>query len=312
MMFQRDYIRQSLGINLFFARIMKEHLIFISAAFVPNQLNLVEQADQLQNQYSHLLAETVALSNGVVDPGIIASGELVTQYTLDAERATEFLAGIPIDTGITEAELRLVGSPNGIDMPFLCQRVFNLNQRAIALTTSIIQFKEYILNNVRSCKLFTHNYPLLIEHIMREARLYRRLLCKLQSCHAIDLTQDILEQEAFWNQIMAEHSKFIRGLLDPTEEQLFDIANNFGNQFDQLTKEARKAHDDACSTQKVTEESLRATQDLRDFKAQGTQGLLLCEIQSVAFPLLGDHVLREANHYLRLLTIFKQHIGSPC
>ena len=80
MMFQRDYIRQSLGINLFFARIMKEHLIFISAAFVPNQLNLVEQADQLQNQYSHLLAETVALSNGVVDPGIIASGELVTQY----------------------------------------------------------------------------------------------------------------------------------------------------------------------------------------------------------------------------------------
>ena len=36
-------------------------------------------------------------------------------------------------------------------------------------------------------------------------------------------SKNALNQEAFWNRIMAEHSKFIRGLLDPTEV-LFNVA----------------------------------------------------------------------------------------
>ena len=42
---------------------------------------------------------------------------------------------------------------------------------------------------------------------------------------------------------MAEHSKFIRGLLDPTEDELINTANNFGNEFDKLTREAKEAMD---------------------------------------------------------------------
>ena len=110
MMFQRDYIRQSLGINLFCPN-HEGAFNFYFSSICTNQLNLVEQADQLQNQYSHLLAETVALSNGVVDPGIIASGELVTQYTLDAERATEFLAGIPSIRGLQKQNCDLWVAP---------------------------------------------------------------------------------------------------------------------------------------------------------------------------------------------------------
>lgn len=31
------------------------------------------------------------------------------------------------------------------------------------------------------------------------------------------------------------------------------------------------------------------------------RGLLDCKIRSIVLPLLGDHVVREANHYIRLL-----------
>ena len=55
---------------------------------------------------------------------------------------------------------------------------------------------------------------------------------------------------------------------------------------------------------KVTEDSLKATTEIRKFKAQGTQGLVECKIKSIIIPLLADHTLREANHYLRLLKIF--------
>lgn len=104
---------------------------------------------------------------------------------------------------------------------------------------------------------------------------------------------------------MAEHSKFIRGLLDPTENELINTANNFGNEFDKLTEEAIKAMDMTLPISQVTEDSLKATVKIKEFKQQGTKGLVECKIKSIIIPLLGDHTLREANHYLRLLKIFK-------
>ena len=34
----------------------------------------------------------------------------------------------------------------------------------------------------------------------------------------------------------------------------------------------------------------------------GAKGISGCKIRSVILPLLADHVLREANHYIRLLS----------
>ena len=150
------------------------------------------------------------------------------------------------------------------------------------------------------------NYPLLIDHILREAKLYHKLVQKLQNREDMNLEMEAYKQEAFWNRIMAEHSKFIRGLLDPTENELINTANNFGNEFDKLTKEAKEAMDKTIPISEVTDNSLKATIEISRFKAQGTQGLVNCKIKSIIIPLLGDHVLREANHYLRLLKIFKK------
>ena len=46
---------------------------------------------------------------------------------------------------------------------------------------------------------------------------------------------------------------------------------------------------------------LCSSEKYRDFKAAGTKGITGCSVRSVILPLLADHVLREANHYLRLL-----------
>ena len=51
----------------------------------------------------------------------------------------------------------------------------------------------------------------------------------------------------------------------------------------------------------LTRQTLAETVKYRDFKAAGTEGILQCRIASIILPLLADHVLREANHYLRLL-----------
>ena len=304
MLSDQDFVRQSLELNLFFLRIMKEHAFFIEAAFPCKDSAMIHHAEMLKNQLTMVLSEAVRLADGVLSRNFLAGGEIVTPYTLEAEELTEFYTDVSLNTDITRAELSLVGN----DYPHvhsLVDPVAQLNQQAIRVTQSLIDFKVTILNDVLRCRLFTLNYPLLIQHILREARLFVSMLERLQCRTMMDLTSEMIMQEAFWNRIMAEHAKFIRGLLDPTEVQLFNAADQFGHRFDILTAQAEALLHQIADLPAVTEESKQATINIRDFKRQGTEGLITCTIRSIILPLLGDHVLREANHYLRLLNVFQ-------
>lgn len=305
MLSSNDYIKQSLALHLFFGRIMKEHSFFLEAGFTSKDSQYTNQADAYRRAFDGMLNTAVSLSNGVVDQDILNAGEVITPYTLRAEQATIFYTGVPLATSITQAEANLHGGGMIAD-PALEQRVHALNEDAVRLVTGLIQFKTHVLTEVLSCRLFTVNYPLLIDHILREAKLYLATLQKLQSRAIINLEQEAYEQEVFWNRIMAEHSKFIRGLLDPTENDLIIKANDFGYEFDALTAEAIQAMNRTMPLGRVTADSIVATEKIRDFNTAGTQGLLDCKIKSIIIPLLGDHVLRESNHYLRLLHMFSR------
>lgn len=304
MLSNEDFVRQSLDLNLFFLRIMKEHSFFIEGGFTPANSDLARQADAFKQQYEALLKEAISFANGFISPDVASSGEIVTDFTLNAERATQFYTGISIDSSITMAELSLTKGVQQLNIQILVQRAADLNQRAIAVTQALINFKTLVLDSILGCRIFTFNYPLLIDHIRREAILFVELLTRLQNRVEVDIVRFAVEQESFWNRIMAEHAKFIRGLLDPTEDALFQKANNFGKEFDALTAEALALQTQITFLPRVTQESLQETVGIRDFKRAGTEGILACRIKSIILPLLGDHVLREANHYLRLLKIF--------
>lgn len=307
MLSSNEFIRLSLDLHLFFLRIMKEHSFFLEASFVSRDSAFIRQADAFRMHFDNLLREAVSLSNGVVDPDVLQSGEVITPYTQQAEMATAYFTGVRIPTDLTQAEAGLAGGGMAAPSPILEQRVADLNQRVMGMVAALIQFKSLVLTNVLTCKMFTNNYPLLIDHIMREARLYHLMLQRIQNREDVNIQREAYEQEFFWNRIMAEHSKFIRGLLDPTENDLIKAANDFGNEFDQLTAEAKAAIDMTVPLAKVTADSLGATLRIREFNAKGTQGLLGCKVKSIIIPLLGDHVLRESNHFFRLL----RRYGGP-
>ena len=302
-----DFIRQSLELHLFFTRIMKEHSFFLEVGFTPKNSNYIDEADTFRMEFDRLLADVISISEGVVSNDVLQSGEAITPYTIAAEQASAYFTGVRIATNLTKAEAELAGySLSRYSNDILEEKVFIINNRAMELTRGLIRFKTRLLSDVLSCRVFTVNYPLLIDHIIREAKLYFTLVKRLQNREEINIERESYEQELFWNRIMAEHSKFVRGLLDPTEDELITTANNFGQQFDELTREAREAMNQSMSISKVTDDSYEATVAISKFKEQGTQGLLGCKIKSIIIPLLGDHILREANHYLRLLKIFKQ------
>lgn len=305
MLSDRNFVKQSLDINLFFLRIMKEHSYFIDVALLEKNSDLKNQAQGFVRTFSDLLVRTVQLAHDVVG----LKNDAVTEYTLSAEKMSEFLTGIPIDRNITKLELQLAcPHDNNHCSQDLVKSVYELNCKVIKATTDIIQFKAAALKAVLECKLLTSVYPLLLDHIRREAELFLDVLVKLQRRDDIDIIEDALKQEAFWNRIMAEHSEFIRGFLDPTERDLIGIADDFADEFYELKKDALAAAEKVGMIEAVTDRTLEATKRIQDFTKQGNEGLLGCKIRFIAPPLLADHVLREVNHYLMLLRKFDMEI----
>lgn len=293
-----NFITMSLETHLFFARIMKEHSLFLQTAFQQPGERYKEKADWYRKQWEEFLETVVNVSNGVVGEEVLKSGEFVTEFTRKAEKKTSFLTGVPIDTGITEAEEKLRSSclEQGRGEVKCCIR--KLNRRALKLISGLVDLKQEILNQVNNCQLFTSNYPLLLEHIIREAKLYYSIIAELNARGRLS-AGNLKTMEQFWNQIMMEHALFIRGLLDPSEEELIKTADGFAGDYKRLLEQAREK--DCETLDELTRKTIEETENYRDFKATGTRGILECNISSLILPLLADHVLREANHYLRIL-----------
>lgn len=295
----QDYIVDSLEQHLFFARIMKEHAFFLKVGLLPPNAGLAQEGERLLRQFESLLSRAIALSDHVVRNRVLDSGEIFTEFTSRAECQTQRFTGTFIDRGLTSRAMRL----RGLDCDdqlcasrALARQVQRLNRDGIALVDRIIRFKERLLCNLASCRLFTSNYPLLIEHILREARLYRAHLLRLErggDCNC----QELRDSELFWNRIMMEHALFIRGLLDPGEEALISTADGFAADYRRLLETCAMANDRMIRDGNA----LALTQKFRDFKQAGVEGIEACRIRSIILPLLADHVLREANHYIRLL-----------
>jgi len=304
----KEYIKHSLETNLFFLRIAKEHAIFAAASMTPRDRAIAGRLVAMKNSFEELLSEVIELADRAVSHEVLASDELVTDFTLAAEIKTQFLTGIPINTGLTRRELELRGEKTDRKPDELCEKAAALNRRAIAMTKAAIALKSKLLKNITECRAFSYTYPSMLEHVIEEEQYYVMLLEKLEKRDFIDSVKEIIEEEINWNHLMEEHSEFIRGYLDPEEEKLFNNANSFVKEFDMLVEKTEKAADNPSILSEVTRESLKDVTALRNFKAQGTQGILTCKIKSLIPPLLSDHVTREANHFLRLLKTFEKMV----
>ena len=171
--------------------------------------------------------------------------------------------------------------------------------RSMNLLEEVIDLKKKLLKSELECKIFTTLYPHLIEHILREAELYMDTLKSLQVRKLPDRT--ICDDLNFWNHIMEDHLEFIDGLLDPTEEELKETAEELAENVEKILEEKCNKNNE----NEILNKSLKSTENIMAFKKAGTEGLLACKIRSIIIPLLGDHVLREANHFLRIMKEMK-------
>jgi len=296
---ENGFIKRVININLFFLRIMKEHALFMSLAFQNKNQAYINLALKFHNEYNTLLSKTTELARGLIN----IKEDAITDYTVQAETIVMDQTGISIDTKLSKLQLSFqkqnLTRLNTID---LTSELKTLNNYALNLTKDLIKFKSDILNDILSCKLMFSLYPSMLDHLRREAILYVDILNKLQSN---DFDDYLLLDRMFWNQVMLEHAEFIRGMLDPTEKNLIKSADDFVLDYDELNKKVYIQMKASVVNNLATKDAYELTNKFCEFKKLATKGLIDCNIRSIINPLLADHVLREANHYLLILEMFK-------
>ncbi|MDQ0217988.1 DUF2935 domain-containing protein [Peribacillus cavernae] len=187
--------------------------------------------------------------------------------------------------------------------------VRKFNEQTIILARSFREFKSKVLLLIIQCKIAGFNFPLLIDHIAREAGYFVETLKGLNKGRREPLADRIVDENVFWLRIMADHSKFIASLLDPSERKLVTVASTFSDEFDQLLAQARDLESMVKQTEpsffnvltRFTEDAQRATTDLRNFKQDARDLIQQCRVLSLINPVLADHVTREANKFLSIL-----------
>lgn len=181
-------------------------------------------------------------------------------------------------------------------------------------------FKRRILHCLAECRLAGGGlYPLFVDHLSREALYFLKLLRKPASGDMHCLVDAAASENIFWARVVADHLKFVRGLVDPAERGLVDEARALGDRFDQFNLQAR----DVASMVWHYRPNNDFIRFERDFRLAGQEALAFaaaagghvarCDAVTNIPELLADHVRREGEHFLAVLELIRVYLlgGGP-
>nr|WP_106782567.1 DUF2935 domain-containing protein [Lysinibacillus timonensis] len=194
------------------------------------------------------------------------------------------------------------------------QLVQQFNSEVYQAAVNIWAFKRKVLGLTLRCEIMSNNYPLLVDHISREAAYFANRLKELNEGILAPRPDEIIKENIFFLKIMADHAKFIGHLLDPSERKLVDQARDFSHDFDQLLYQAidldsmRPHSETKPILSNFLDQNRVSVRSLRDFKKQARELIEACRIKSNIHPLLADHTFREAERFLEIIDMYEAHL----
>ncbi len=191
----------------------------------------------------------------------------------------------------------------------------NLVAAATVAVQRFFVFKRRILHLLAECRLCgAWLYPLFVDHLSREALYFRKLLKKFGGCGMPCQVDAVGSEHIFWARGIADHMKFVRDLVDPSERALLSMATATGQKFDLLNLQARdiasmlwhyRPNNDLV---RFAKDFRTAVQDANDFAATAGGLVACCTAATVIPPLLADHVRREGVHCMEVLELIRRYL----
>lgn len=197
------------------------------------------------------------------------------------------------------------------------RQVQAFNSEVYQAAAAIWSYKRKVLDLTLRCEIRTNNFPLLVDHISREAAYFANRLKELNEGKLAPTPDTVIQENVFFLRIMADHSKFIGHLLDPSERKLVEQAREFSHDFDQLLFQAvdlesmRPESETKPLLGQFLDQNKVSVASLRDFKRTARELIEACRIKSNIHPLLADHTFREAERFLEIIDMFEATLIRP-
>jgi hypothetical protein len=194
------------------------------------------------------------------------------------------------------------------------RQVQAFNSEVYQAAAAIWSYKRKVLDLILRCQITSNNFPLLVDHISREAAYFANRLKELNEGKLAPTPDTVIQENVFFLRIMADHAKFIGHLLDPSERKLVQQAREFSHDFDQLLFQAvdlesmRPQSETKPLLGQFLNQNKVSVASLRDFKKTARELIEACRIKSIIHPLLADHTFREAERFLEIIDMFEANL----
>jgi hypothetical protein len=194
------------------------------------------------------------------------------------------------------------------------RQVQAFNSEVYQAAAAIWSYKRKVLDLILRCQITSNNFPLLVDHISREAAYFANRLKELNEGKLAPTPDTVIQENVFFLRIMADHAKFIGHLLVPSERKLVQQAREFSHDFDQLLFQAvdlesmRPQSETKPLLGQFLNQNKVSVASLRDFKKTARELIEACRIKSIIHPLLADHTFREAERFLEIIDMFEANL----
>ncbi len=296
MLTNQDIYEQSLVNHIYFASSIRSFCATIGLTFFKNNQAYIDEAINLGYRATDIINETIILMNKELSDAVLENDVYITPYTKDLDLLTEKLFDIDLVIGVDQ-DIGLLKSRGIINYNEVMDRVDDLNNKSLNLIREFKEFVSDIKNKLENGDLFSYLYIDFFNYMFDEISVYGRDIKRIESKN--NYTDFYLREYTYYfNELLRNSAKFIRGFLDTSEGALFDKSGYFVNAFALLTEKYLKSKDNqlnlSIETEKLVIEYKKHLIDL-------INRLLNVDIYFITPPIALDNFLTNINVYLFIL-----------
>lgn len=306
MLSEVNFVQESIAINLYYLRTLREFCLNIQTSLVPFEKGYISKAESIALSCERLGNDITPFASGMVSKEALDYQIYVTQYTLECEKLTEKLFNIDIDTGITEKELQLKsGEPKTVSKEMV-DSMKRINAEAFSLADEFSKLCTEIVDKMEINELFSYSYIALTRFMIYETELFKSGLERLIQQFQID-PSSAANYEFYFNNSMRSIAIFIEKLVDPINEDIFDKAKWFENSFNEAEETYKTTPLTPDNQKALTEKETLLVKEFHNFMEECIKKLLAREVYFIIEPIFWDNMYTQINFFQYILNYNKKN-----
>lgn len=296
MLTNKDIYEQSLVNHIYFAGSIRSFCTTIGLTFFKNNQSYIDRAVALGYKATDIINEAISLMNKEISSAVLESDVYITPYTKDIDLLTEKLFDVSLVIDVDD-DIKSLKNKGNVNYDSVINKIDELNNKSLTLINDFKEFVTEIKNNLDKGELFSYLYIDFFNYMFDEISVYGRDIKRIESKN--DYTDFYLREFTYYfNELLRESAKYIRGFLDTKEQELFDRASYFVNAFASLTEKYLKSRDNPVNLSVETE---RLVTSYKEYVTSVIKGLLATNVYLITPPVTLDNFLTNINVYLFII-----------